>query len=113
MNIEKKSWAYNVEALSTYGCGHCGSDDLGFFGDTPDRTDNDNTDHVECESCGAEWHSPAVNILTRAAESFGAHYDQDVWTDALGRADAIDFANMADEDALIVARGILATSAGI
>lgn len=113
MTTENTNWNNRVEALSTNGCPKCGSDDLGFFGDTPERTDNDVTDHVSCEKCGAEWASPAVVALNGAAESLGMTYDQDEWDIALGMADAIDFANMADEDARIVARGILGTVAGI
>lgn len=107
------NWNYNVEALSSFGCPHCASEDLSFWGETGNRTDADLTDHVECNSCGASWEAPAIRFLLAAMASTAKTLDGSKYAEALSRADAVSLNNMSDEDAAIVARGIvLAVAAG-
>jgi len=105
-----KNWNYHLEALNTHGCPECGSDDLAFWGETGDRTDADITDHVECHACGTSWEAPTIGRLLSAMNSVGMQpiMDSDGWNDALRRADDVNLNDMADEDAAIVARGIVA-----
>lgn len=107
------NWNYNIEALSSYGCGECRSEDLSFWGETGNRTDGDVTDHVECNACGTTWEAPMIARLLSAMASTGKTLDGSKYAEALSRADAVSLNNMSDEDAAIVARGIvLAVAAG-
>lgn len=52
-------------------CLVCGSNDLGYFGDTPERTDADLTDHWECEACkatGRVWSPEGQAIYAELEE---------------------------------------------
>src|SRR5687768_2843964 len=48
----------HIESVALYGCPNCGSEDLGFCGNTEERTHADVTDVIECESCDWQWTRP-------------------------------------------------------